>query len=84
MQNQRIRIRLKAFDYKLIDASTAEIVECRRRCRKKCCRHSQWHALRCAATAVIRGHPCGRRIRSWLINHLFGACFVDNGLDAFS
>ena len=27
MQNQRIRIRLKAFDYKLIDASTAEIVE---------------------------------------------------------
>lgn len=31
MQNQRIRIRLKAFDYKLIDASTAEIVETAKR-----------------------------------------------------
>ncbi|WP_140340788.1 30S ribosomal protein S10, partial [Vibrio parahaemolyticus] len=29
--NQRIRIRLKAFDYKLIDASTAEIVETAKR-----------------------------------------------------
>ncbi|MCE1640321.1 30S ribosomal protein S10, partial [Enterobacter hormaechei] len=28
---QRIRIRLKAFDYKLIDASTAEIVETAKR-----------------------------------------------------
>ena len=27
MQDQRIRIRLKAFDHKLIDASTEEIVE---------------------------------------------------------
>ena len=27
MQNQRIRIRLKAFDHRLIDQSTAEIVE---------------------------------------------------------
>ncbi|MBF9158352.1 MAG: 30S ribosomal protein S10, partial [Serratia marcescens] len=26
MQNQRIRIRLKAFDHRLIDQSTAEIV----------------------------------------------------------
>ncbi len=31
MQNQRIRIRLKAFDYKLIDTSTAEIVETAKR-----------------------------------------------------
>ena len=31
MQTQRIRIRLKAFDYKLIDASTAEIVETAKR-----------------------------------------------------
>ncbi len=31
MQNQRIRIRLKAFDYKPIDASTAEIVETAKR-----------------------------------------------------
>lgn len=31
MQNQRIRIRLKAFDHKLIDASTHEIVETVRR-----------------------------------------------------
>lgn len=31
MQNQRIRVRLKAFDYKLIDASTAEIVETAKR-----------------------------------------------------
>jgi len=31
MQNQRIRIRLKAFDYKLIDASTQEIVDTVRR-----------------------------------------------------
>ncbi|MFL7013715.1 30S ribosomal protein S10, partial [Enterovibrio norvegicus] len=31
MQNQRIRIRLKAFDYKLVDASTAEIVETAKR-----------------------------------------------------
>ncbi|HAS3204467.1 TPA: 30S ribosomal protein S10 [Vibrio cholerae] len=31
MQNQRIRIRLKAFDYKLIDASTAEVVETAKR-----------------------------------------------------
>lgn len=31
MQNQRIRIRLKAFDYKLSDASTAEIVETAKR-----------------------------------------------------
>ena len=31
MQNQRIRIRLKAFVYKLIDASTAEIVETAKR-----------------------------------------------------
>ncbi|WP_339387003.1 30S ribosomal protein S10 [Vibrio caribbeanicus] len=31
MQNQRIRIRLKAFDNKLIDASTAEIVETAKR-----------------------------------------------------
>ncbi|XAG08788.1 30S ribosomal protein S10 [Vibrio metschnikovii] len=30
-RNQRIRIRLKAFDYKLIDASTAEIVETAKR-----------------------------------------------------
>ena len=27
MQNQRIRIRLKAFDHRLIDQATAEIVE---------------------------------------------------------
>ena len=31
MQNQRIRIRLKAFDYKLIDQSAAEIVRTARR-----------------------------------------------------
>jgi len=31
VQNQRIRIRLKAFDHKLIDASTQEIVETARR-----------------------------------------------------
>ena len=31
MQNQRIRIRLKAFDHKLIDQSTQEIVETARR-----------------------------------------------------
>ena len=31
MQNQRIRIRLKAFDYHLIDQSTAEIVETAKR-----------------------------------------------------
>ena len=31
MQNQRIRIRLKAFDHKLIDVSTLEIVETAKR-----------------------------------------------------
>lgn len=31
MQNQSIRIRLKAFDHKLIDSSTKEIVETARR-----------------------------------------------------
>ena len=31
MQDQRIRIRLKAFDHKLIDASTQEIVETAKR-----------------------------------------------------
>ena len=31
MQNQRIRIRLKAFDHKLIDQSTGEIVETAKR-----------------------------------------------------
>jgi small subunit ribosomal protein S10 len=31
MQNQSIRIRLKAFDHKLIDSSTREIVETARR-----------------------------------------------------
>ena len=31
MQNQRIRIRLKSFDHKLIDASTQEIVETAKR-----------------------------------------------------
>ena len=31
MQNQRIRIRLKAFDHRLIDTSTQEIVETVRR-----------------------------------------------------
>ncbi len=31
VQNQRIRIRLKAFDHKLIDVSTQEIVETARR-----------------------------------------------------
>jgi small subunit ribosomal protein S10 len=31
MQNQRIRIRLKAFDYRLIDQATAEIVETAKR-----------------------------------------------------
>src|SRR5690625_7148606 len=31
MQSQRIRIRLKAFDHKLIDASTQEIVETAKR-----------------------------------------------------
>ncbi|NIH16472.1 MAG: 30S ribosomal protein S10 [Buchnera aphidicola (Periphyllus lyropictus)] len=31
MQNQRIRIRLKAFDHKLIDYSTTEIVETAKR-----------------------------------------------------
>ncbi|CAN0583087.1 unnamed protein product, partial [Ectocarpus sp. 12 AP-2014] len=31
MQNQKIRIRLKAFDHRLIDQSTAEIVETAKR-----------------------------------------------------
>lgn len=31
MQNQRIRIRLKAFDHKLIDQATTEIVEAAKR-----------------------------------------------------
>ncbi len=31
MQNQRIRIRLKAFDHRLIDVSTSEIVETAKR-----------------------------------------------------
>jgi ribosomal protein S10 len=31
MQNQRIRIRLKAFDHRLIDQATAEIVETAKR-----------------------------------------------------
>ncbi|MDE2047678.1 MAG: 30S ribosomal protein S10 [Betaproteobacteria bacterium] len=31
MQNQKIRIRLKAFDYKLIDQSAAEIVDTAKR-----------------------------------------------------
>ncbi|XRX42673.1 MAG: 30S ribosomal protein S10 [Buchnera aphidicola (Eriosoma harunire)] len=31
MQNQRIRIRLKAFDHRLIDLSTSEIVETAKR-----------------------------------------------------
>ncbi len=31
MQNQRIRIRLKAFDHRLIDQSTAEIVDTAKR-----------------------------------------------------
>ena len=31
MQNQRIRIRLKAFDHRLIDKSTQEIVETAKR-----------------------------------------------------
>ncbi|ACJ28766.1 Ribosomal protein S10 [Shewanella piezotolerans WP3] len=31
MQNQRIRIRLKGFDHRLIDQSTAEIVETAKR-----------------------------------------------------
>ena len=31
MQKQKIRIRLKAFDYKLIDASAAEIVDTAKR-----------------------------------------------------
>ena len=31
MQNQKIRIRLKAFDYRLIDQSAAEIVETAKR-----------------------------------------------------
>lgn len=31
MSNQRIRIRLKAFDHRLIDQSTAEIVETAKR-----------------------------------------------------
>ena len=31
MQNQRIRIRLKGFDHRLIDTSTAEIVETAKR-----------------------------------------------------
>ncbi len=31
MQNQRIRIRLKSFDHKLIDSSTQEIVETAKR-----------------------------------------------------
>ncbi|GGA81135.1 30S ribosomal protein S10 [Neiella sp. HB171785] len=31
MQNQRIRIRLKAFDHRLIDQSTSEIVETAKR-----------------------------------------------------
>ena len=31
MQNQKIRIRLKAFDYKLIDQSASEIVETAKR-----------------------------------------------------
>ncbi len=31
MQNQRIRIRLKSFDHRLIDASTQEIVETAKR-----------------------------------------------------
>ena len=31
MQNQKIRIRLKAFDYRLIDQSAAEIVDTAKR-----------------------------------------------------
>ncbi|RLA47759.1 MAG: 30S ribosomal protein S10 [Gammaproteobacteria bacterium] len=37
MQDQRIRIRLKAFDHKLIDASTEEIVETVRRTGAQIC-----------------------------------------------
>ncbi len=37
MQNQRIRIRLKAFDHKLIDASTREIVETAKRTGAQVC-----------------------------------------------
>ena len=37
MQNQSIRIRLKAFDHKLIDTSTQEIVETARRTGAQIC-----------------------------------------------
>ena len=34
MENQAIRIRLKAFDYRLIDASTRQIVETAKKDRR--------------------------------------------------
>ena len=37
MQNQRIRIRLKAFDHRLIDVSTQEIVETAKRTGAQVC-----------------------------------------------
>ena len=37
MQNQRIRIRLKAFDHRLIDASALEIVETAKRTGAQVC-----------------------------------------------
>ena len=45
MQSQRIRIRLKAFDYKLIDQSAQEIVD-----------HGQTH-WRCGSWSCSPSHP---------------------------
>ena len=36
MDNDKIRIRLKAFDYRILDASTAEIVDTARRTGARC------------------------------------------------
>lgn len=50
MQNQRIRIRLKAFDHRLIDQATAEIVETAKRTGAQVrgpsrCRHAKSASL---------------------------------------
>ena len=50
MQNQRIRIRLKAFDHRLIDQATAEIVETAKRTVRRSvvrsrCRHAKSASL---------------------------------------
>ena len=71
MQNQRIRIRLKAFDHRLIDQSTQEIVDTAL---------GNWNENSCPAqvgSALKDGNTKKVKVFIWLVDRPAGIPSVD-------